>query len=182
MFNIKENDTVADIFLNFYLRFLASNFSDALNGKPFDGNEEYFDINHSCRKIKEFLKDQSPLEKVKLNTPLYADNLSLNDHLNLFIETFEKLQKIVFLNLKNEDKYVLYLLAATSKSFVKDTNAARQSAVFCTTKCLDLFDHENKYYLKIKELSDKYNFKNENLFISEYIFSDKFANLLLMMI
>lgn len=185
MFNIEENDGVADNFLNFYLRFLASNFSDALKGKPFDGNEEYFDVDHSYGKIKNFFKDQSPLEKIKLNTPLYANNLSLNDHFDLFVETFGRLQNPVFLNLKNEDKYVLYLLAATSKSFVKDTDTARQSAVFCTTKYLDELGKdypdelsEEKHYLKIKELSDKYNFKNENLFISEYIFSDKFANLL----
>ena len=165
-------------YLDYHFKFLISNLPDALEGRYFSGIN-YSTFHSGQKSIKEVIKylEENPQNlDLKYYVNYYADNLSLDDHLNLFIKTLKKLDDKDIKNITLEDKYVLYLLASSGQRFIKHSLNLKFDIFLELTNHLGTdFNVKLQRELKILAKVNDFGFKS---FVDLYIFSGNIKNLI----
>ena len=166
-------------YLDYHFKFLISNLPDALEGRYFS-EIDYSSFRSGQKSIKEVIKylEENPQNlDLKYCVNYYADNLSLDDHLELFIKTLKKLDDKDIKKITLEDKYVLYLLASSSQRFVKGYRDIKYDIFLELTNHLGT-DFNVKLQKELKSLAKVIGFSGLKNLVNLYIFSGNIKDLI----
>ena len=165
-------------YLDYHFKFLISNLPDALEGRYFS-KINYSTFHSGQKSIKEVIKylEENPQNlNLKHFVFYYADNLSLDDHLELFIKTLKKLDDKDIKNITLKDKYVLYLLASSSQAFIKDCRELKFDIFLELTNHLGT-EFNVKLQRELKNIAKVNDFSFKS-FVDLYIFSGNIKNII----